>query len=194
MLLSSPFHCHSNSPSTLSSPLRPNLPTNPFRRGPIMTPGLHAADLRRIFHQLDRNGDGLLSIDELGWLLDRIGSSSLQFTSDELESSVGKSTLDFDEFLAFYRSIEDGGGGGESGTSVAAAVERDLEEAFRVFDLNGDGFITSEELQKVLSRLGLWDETTGKDCRRMISPYDTNLDGVLDFDEFKNMMRETTSS
>ncbi|CAI0613578.1 unnamed protein product [Linum tenue] len=159
-----------------------------------MTPGLHAADLRRIFHQLDRNGDGLLSIDELGWLLDRIGSSSLHFTSDELESSVGKSTLDFDEFLAFYRSIEDGGGGGESGTSVAAAVERDLEEAFRVFDLNGDGFITSEELQKVLSRLGLWDETTGKDCRRMISPYDTNLDGVLDFDEFKNMMRETTSS
>ncbi|CAL1412556.1 unnamed protein product [Linum trigynum] len=159
-----------------------------------MTPGLHAADLRRIFHQLDRNGDGLLSIDELGWLLDRIGSASLHFTSDELESSVGKSTLDFDEFLAFYRSIEDGGGDGESGASVAAAVERDLEEAFRVFDINGDGFITSEELQKVLSRLGLWDETTGKDCRRMISPYDTNLDGVLDFDEFKNMMRETTSS
>ncbi|CAL1405428.1 unnamed protein product [Linum trigynum] len=106
-----------------------------------MTPGLHAADLRRIFHQLDRNGDGLLIIDELGWLLDRIGSSSLHFTSDEVESSVGKSTLDFDEFLAFYRSI-DGGHSGESGASVAAAVERDLEEAFRVFDLNGDGFIT----------------------------------------------------
>ncbi|CAI0395786.1 unnamed protein product [Linum tenue] len=183
MLFSSPSPSSSSSPSTLSSSLHPNLPTNPF-----MTPGLHAADLRRIFHRLDRNGDGLLSIEELGWLLDRIGPLQ-HFTSDELESSVGKSALDFDEFLAFCRSIE-GGGGGES----AAAVERDLEEAFRVFDLNGDGLITSEELQKVLSRLGLWDETTGKDCRRMISPYDSNLDGALDLEEFKNMMLQTTPS
>ncbi|CAI0393304.1 unnamed protein product [Linum tenue] len=154
-----------------------------------MTPGLHAADLRRIFHRLDRNGDGLLSIDELGWLLDRIGPLQ-HFTSDELESSVGKSALDFDEFLAFCRSIE--GGGGES----AAAVERDLEEAFRVFDLNGDGLITSEELQKVLSRLGLWDETTGKDEKSgrdpaaMICKFDKNFDGLLDFDEFRTMQSQ----
>ena len=57
-----------------------------------------------------------------------------------------------------------------------------------MFDLNGDGFISCEELQNVLSRLGLWDEKSGKDCTRMICMYDTNLDGVLDFEEFKNMM------
>ncbi|CAN1234604.1 Probable calcium-binding protein CML44 [Linum perenne] len=143
--------------------------------------GLRADDLRRIFNQLDKNNDGFLTIDELSWLLDRIGSSSssssLQFTVAELESSVGKPSLDFDEFMEFYVSIS-----GEK----SEAVEADLEEAFRVFDLNGDGFITSEELQSVLKRLGLWDEA--KDCRRMICVYDTNCDGVLDLDEFKKMM------
>ncbi|KAL0369287.1 UNVERIFIED_CONTAM: putative calcium-binding protein CML44 [Sesamum calycinum] len=67
-------------------------------------------------------------------------------------------------------------------------LERDLQKAFRVFDLDGDGFITSEELQIALSRLGLWDEHSGQDCRRMIDVYDTNSDGLLDFEEFKDMM------
>lgn len=71
--------------------------------------------------------------------------------------------------------------------------DTDLLEAFRVFDLNGDGFISSEELQSVLSRLGMWDERSGKDCGRMINAYDSNRDGRLDFEEFKNMMLLTVS-
>ncbi|CAI0557861.1 unnamed protein product [Linum tenue] len=72
------------------------------------------------------------------------------------------STLYFDEFLSFYGSIEDGGG--EESWASVAVVEKDLEEAFRVFYINDNGFITSKELQKVLSRLVLWieSETTGK--------------------------------
>ncbi|CAN1315463.1 Probable calcium-binding protein CML44, partial [Linum perenne] len=62
---------------------------------------LHADDLRRIFNQLDRNNDRFLTIDELSWLLDKIGSSSLQFTVAKLESSVGKPSLDFDEIMEF---------------------------------------------------------------------------------------------
>jgi calcium-binding protein CML len=70
--------------------------------------------------------------------------------------------------------------------------ECDLFEAFKVFDSNGDGFISCEELQSLLSKLGLWDEKTGKDCRSMLCRYDTNLDGVVDFEEFKKMMLRTS--
>lgn len=111
---------------------------------------------------------------------------------------MGKSSLDLGEFLFFWKSISKengsnvgdvvGGGGGDGENGGKEEEESDLIEAFNVFDLNGDGVITWEELQSVLSRLGLWDEKSGKDCKRMICMYDTNLDGVLDFQEFKNMM------
>ncbi|KAJ9146229.1 hypothetical protein P3X46_028519 [Hevea brasiliensis] len=144
---------------------------------------LKAKDLHRIFQKLDKNGDGLLSLDELNWLLERIG---VNFSLEELESSVGKSSLNFDEFLLFYDSITKQND--DKNEIVEEKEEQDLAKAFNVFDLNGDGFISCEELQSVLARLGLWDETSGKDCRSMIHVYDTNLDGVLDFQEFKNMM------
>ncbi|XVE60260.1 hypothetical protein DITRI_Ditri05aG0114800 [Diplodiscus trichospermus] len=158
-------------------------------------------DLQRIFEKLDKNGDSLVSLEELNWLLERIG---VQFCIDELESLVGKPCLNFDEFLFFYDSISNPRI--EAATAAAARGEEeaekliihddedgDLAKAFKVFDLNGDGFISCEELQSVLARLGLWDENSGKDCRSMICFYDTNLDGMVDFEEFKNMMLHTIS-
>lgn len=157
-------------------------------------------DLQRIFEKLDKNGDGLVSLEELNWLLEKIG---VQISLDELESLVGKSSLDLNEFLSFYGSISSKQNNTSRSTSNEVVVEEEEEEeeneesdlvkAFEVFDLNGDGFISCDELQKVLSRLGLWDENSGKDCRVMIHVYDTNLDGQLDFEEFKNMMFLTIS-
>ncbi|XWS23670.1 hypothetical protein CRYUN_Cryun28dG0035000 [Craigia yunnanensis] len=161
-------------------------------------------DLQRIFEKLDKNGDGLVSLEELNWLLEKI---EVRFSLEELKSIVGKPCLDFDEFLFFYDSISNQNvdGGKKKFESVAGGEEEeeliihgdegdsDLAKAFKVFDLNGDGFISCEELQSVLGRLGLWDESSGKDCRSMICFYDTNLDGMVDFEEFKNMMLHTIS-
>ncbi|GMI64821.1 hypothetical protein like AT1G21550 [Hibiscus trionum] len=153
-------------------------------------------DLRRIFDKLDKNGDGLLSLDELNWLLGIIG---VQFSLHELESLVGKPCLGFDDFMFFYDSISNRNTKVETEDDGDEVIvdgddgESELAEAFRVFDLNGDGFISCEELQSVLARLGLWDERSGKDCSNMICFYDSNMDGVIDFDEFKNMMFHTIS-
>ncbi|PPD96537.1 hypothetical protein GOBAR_DD06422 [Gossypium barbadense] len=133
--------------------------------GGKMSP-LSKTDLQRVFEKLDKNGDGFVSLEELNWLLQRIGS--VQFSLEELEPLVGKPCLNLDEFF-------------------------DLAKAFKVFDLNGDGFISCEELEYVLGRLGLWDENSGKDCRSMIWYYDTNSDGMVDFQEFKNMMLHSSS-
>ena len=53
-------------------------------------------DLQRIFEKLDKNGDGLVSLEELNWLLEKIG---VQISLDELESLVGKSSLELNEFF-----------------------------------------------------------------------------------------------
>ncbi|KAF2291318.1 hypothetical protein GH714_022838 [Hevea brasiliensis] len=137
---------------------------------------LKAKDLHRIFQKLDKNGDGLLSLDELNWLLERIG---VNFSLEELESSVGKSSLNFDEFLLFYDSITKQND--DKNEIVEEKEEQDLAKAFNVFDLNGDGFISCEELQSVLARLGLWDETSGKDCRIAIIDIQLNLSALAEF-------------
>lgn len=167
---------------------------------------LSTNDLKRIFEKLDMNGDGFVSLEELNWLLQKIGNNnSTQFGLDELESLVEKKSLDFDEFLFFYNSVlskqNDIGGNSSSSSSSSSddgegddeELESDLVKTFNVFDLDGDGFITSQELECVLKRLGFWDEKSCKDCRSMIRFYDANLDGRLDFQEFKNMMLLTTT-
>lgn len=141
---------------------------------------LNTSDLRQIFENLDKNGDGLVSLEELNWLLEKTG---VKFSLGELESLTGKTSLDFNGFLFFYDSISKQNNGGNEDVE-----EGDLVNAFKVFDLNGDGFISCEELQNVLSTLELWDANSGHDCTTMIRVYDSNLDGQLDFEEFKSMM------
>ncbi|KAL6215051.1 hypothetical protein ACLB2K_014482 [Fragaria x ananassa] len=152
-------------------------------------------DLERIFEKLDKNRDGQVSLEELNWLLERIG---VELSLHELESLVGKPGLDFNEFLFFYKSISaadsnDGDDGSGSGSSDHED-ESDLVKAFNVFDVNGDGYISCEELDSVLRRLGVMEENSSRDCRSMIHEYDTNLDGMLDFQEFKHMMLQNTIS
>ncbi|CAA2946086.1 probable calcium-binding protein CML44 [Olea europaea var. sylvestris] len=149
---------------------------------------LSRSHLQRIFDKLDKNGDGKVSIDELMWLLQRIGNDTCR--EDELELLLGKTSLDFIDFLFFYDAIinidenrcED---------DQVSLIENDLYKAFAVFDSNGDGLISSEELQNALSRFGLWDDhcsSLDRKSKSIINMYDTNSDGFLDFEEFKNMM------
>ncbi|GFP80246.1 probable calcium-binding protein cml44 [Phtheirospermum japonicum] len=148
--------------------------------------------LSKIFNKLDRDGDGLVSVDELLWLLDAF---SVRTNRDELELLVGGKSLSYADFMFFYETLIKGGDVFEHDIWEIErdneTLENDLRKAFRVFDLDEDGFISCEDLRMALSRLGLWDEKYGQDCKGMIGVYDTNSDGLLDFEEFKNMMLVT---
>lgn len=144
---------------------------------------INSINLPRIFSKLDNNGDGLVSLNELKGFLDTIGINSSQ---EELELLVGKTSLDSIDFFLFYDAITKAHIKESKRENIF--LENELQKVFRVFDLNDDGFISCEELQSALSRLGLWDEQCGKDCKSMINVYDTNSDGKLDFEEFKDMM------
>lgn len=147
---------------------------------------LNTDDLHRIFKNLDQNGDGFVSLAELELLLERIG---MQSTQGDLESVVGKTNLDLLGFESLYDTIVKRKIGGESQDGPDEEErENDLVEAFKVYDQDGDGFISCEELERVLTQLGFPNENASQDCKTMIDTYDMNSDGVLDFEEFKKMM------
>ncbi|WZZ11901.1 hypothetical protein YC2023_104990 [Brassica napus] len=67
-----------------------------------------------------------------------------------------------------------------------------MKEAFNVFDQNGDGFITVDELKTVLSSLGLKQGKTLEECRKMIIQVDVDGDGRVNYKEFRQMMKKVT--
>ena len=66
-----------------------------------------------------------------------------------------------------------------------------LLEAFRSFDLNHDGVITEAEVAAGLKQVG---GCSAEDVKTMLGLYDTNRDGVIDWEEFLAMMHAKDGS
>ena len=67
----------------------------------------------------------------------------------------------------------------------------ELKEAFRLFDINEDGFVSSDELVKVMRKLG--HHPTESEVEEMIGDVDLDGNGVIDFAEFVSMMARRMS-
>ena len=76
----------------------------------------------------------------------------------------------------------------------APGGEDDLMEAFRVFDADGDGRITAEELRAVMEAILGAEGCSLDDCRRMIGGVDADGDGFVGFQDFARMMMNATTA
>ncbi|MQL74503.1 hypothetical protein Taro_006861 [Colocasia esculenta] len=167
---------------------KPSLRGRPSASFRLRSSSLNAVRLRRIFDLFDNNGDGEITVAELSQVLDRLG---LEAESEGLRVTVeafikpGHDGLEYDDFEGLHRSLGDAffGGIGAGEGEEADAEEADLTEAFKVFDEDGDGFISARELQAVLGKLGLSEGGSITRVREMICSVDRNHDGRVDFYE-----------
>lgn len=85
--------------------------------------------------------------------------------------SDGNGTIDFPEFLTMMaRKMKD------------TDSEEEIKEAFRVFDKDGNGFISAAELRHVMTNLG--EKLTDEEVDEMIREADIDGDGqVLPFSQ-----------
>lgn len=169
-------HNHDKNRSTPNSP--------PVAIKTTTTTGKGGRDqLRGVFAVFDKNNDGYITKQELRESLMNIGISAGERDVADMVEKVdfnGDGLIDFDEFCELFsgkREKEEEGGDG------------DLKEAFDVFDENKDGLITVEELGLVLSSLGFTQGKMVEDCKEMIRKVDVDGDGMVNFDEFKTMMK-----
>jgi len=87
----------------------------------------------------------------------------------------GNGTIDFPEFLTMMaRKMEDTGS------------EEEILEVFKVFDKNGDGFISATELRHIMTNFR--KKTTGEEVGEMIREANLDDDGQINCDEMVKMM------
>ncbi|CAD8143599.1 unnamed protein product [Paramecium octaurelia] len=133
-------------------------------------------DLQKEFQRLDENNDGFLSKDELlkGYLQIQTDNKLVE---DEVERileiiDINRSgQIDFSEFCMAAMNQE-----------KLLSVQR-VEQAFKIFDQNGDGFISKKELEAIMGDLGddVWNQIL-TDC-------DNNGDGQISHEEFVKMLK-----
>lgn len=135
-------------------------------------------ELQQTFRSLDRNGDGQISPQEIKEALVQQGFQ-VPLALEEILKSVdsnGSGSLDYTEWIAATMDHK-------------LYMQRDVcWAAFRVFDLDGDGKITREELDKVLNGGNVRNALGASKIDKMIKEVDTNGDGTIDFEEFFAMM------
>ncbi|RCV36410.1 hypothetical protein SETIT_7G316900v2 [Setaria italica] len=110
-------------------------------------------------------------------------------TREDLEIALRRVVSSEAELAAMLAEAEAAGLALED---IAAAEVEDvgeLRETFAVFDADGDGRISAEELLAVLASLGD-DRCSVEDCRRMIGGVDVDGDGFVCFNEFTRMMTQ----
>ncbi|KAM3221158.1 Calmodulin-like protein 5 [Capsicum chinense] len=154
---------------------------------------INKVELKGIFATFDKNNDGYITHEELKQSLKNIGIFMEDKDIVEMVEKVDTNKdglIDLDEFyelchtfLGIKKVVS------EDQEDQEKEEEGNLKDAFDVFDYDKDGLISEEELSKVLSSLGLKQGKRLDDCKEMIRNVDVDGDGMVNFDEFKKMMR-----
>lgn len=135
-------------------------------------------DARFLFKQLDHDGDGLLSQEELR-------KSGCKFSAKEIEALFavgdvnGDGEIDINEFINVMCP---------GATTVIARISaqfkclEDIQEEFTKMDLDGDGKITREEMME-------YSALNQQEVNAVFDLGDTDRDGSIDLNEFVGVMQ-----
>ncbi|XP_077285336.1 troponin C, isoallergen Bla g 6.0101-like isoform X1 [Arctopsyche grandis] len=137
--------------------------------------------LKNAFDAFDQEKKGCIGTVMVGTILGMLGISLTDQMLADIIAEVdedGSGELEFEEFvtLAARFMVEED----------AEAMQAELKEAFRLYDKEGNGYITTAVLREILKELD--DKITAEDLDMMIEEIDSDGSGTVDFDEFMEVM------
>lgn len=136
------------------------------------------AEFKEAFSLFDKDGDGTVTTKELGTVMRSLGQNPTDAELHDMINEVDAAesgTIDFPEFLSLMsRKMKD------------TDTEEELIEAFKVFDRDGNGFISAAEMRHVMTNLG--EKLTDDEVDEMVREADVDGDGSVNYEEFVKMM------
>lgn len=136
-------------------------------------------EFRDAFNHFDKDGSGSIDQTELRSLCEWVG----QETNDEEVKSMmyladgdNSGKIDFWEFATLMAHK----------MGDAANPDKTLHAAFSVFDFDGSGTISAEEIREVMLEMG--EPIEEGDISSVMGDIDSNGDGSVDYDEFAKVV------
>lgn len=102
-------------------------------------------------------------------------------TEEEIDRMMKEADSNKDGFISFEEFVA-----ANTKDVDNERVTRDLESAFKMYDLDNDGRISVDELYRVLKNLG--EVSSFQECQQMIKSVDSNNRDSVSFQDFKAMM------
>ncbi|KAL0314525.1 UNVERIFIED_CONTAM: Calcium-dependent protein kinase [Sesamum angustifolium] len=136
--------------------------------------------LRQMFNNMDTDGSGTITYEELRTGLSKLGSRLSEAEIKQLmeAADVDKNgTIDYIEFITATMHLH------------RLEKEENLHKAFQYFDKDSSGFITRDELRHAMQQYGMGDEAT---IDEVLDDVDTDKDGRINYEEFAAMMKKGT--
>ncbi|KAJ3643228.1 hypothetical protein Zmor_025952 [Zophobas morio] len=137
--------------------------------------------LQKAFDTFDVEKKGSIGTVMIGTILSMLGVHTTEKLLDEIIAEVdadGSGELEFEEFITLasrFMAEED-----------AEAMQSELKEAFRLYDKEGNGYITTATLKEILKELD--NNLSNEELDGIITEIDTDGSGTVDYDEFMEVM------
>lgn len=154
-------------------------------------PDKYIEELREAFALFDTDNDGCITSKELRTVMHALRIESTDQEIQDMINNVdvdGSGTVDFNEFLKMMSTTHQHcvRSNADRTTEERRAEEEEMRQAFKVFDIDGNGFIDARELKVTMCNLG--ENLSDRDIKQMMKLADKNSDGRIDYEEFIGMM------
>merc|ERR1712046_200600 len=132
------------------------------------------SEFKEAFALFDKDGDLTISSDELKTVMKSLGQNPTDADVAKMIADVDENndgTIDFEEFTMLMKM-----------QMTHQDNTENLTKAFKVFDADGSGSITREELHKVMTTLG--EPLTEEEVDIMMRDADKDGGGTISYSEF----------
>jgi calmodulin len=135
-------------------------------------------EYRQAFEMFDKDKDGSITAKELAMVMRSLNQEPNDSDLEEMINDVdenGNGKIEFDEFVNLMHR-----------RNKETDTEEEVINAFKVFDKEGNGNISTTELRHIMTTLG--DKITEEEIDEMLREADIDGDGFINYEEFVRMM------